>query len=904
MDRTDSDPGGSPEARDRDKRTVADRFAETDLAEDRFINVLDGEKGTHDHDTRYSDPREVPGTNYGIYPDSGLVDIDIDDYGDATDDAGQAGVLDLPDTLTAASPHTDGYPGGHRYYHVTGDVADALESAFGTANPQPSWGEVRAVNQYVVGPGSQLDGCDKAWCDKCATPTGGRYRVATNEPIATISAETLVEALEADPKLGADEHASTRTSTATAATAEPAATEYDAAGTDVESFIDREKIVDTYLAAGAKAAGFTSASGGDDRSRADYYVCSAAIEHGVAETDIRQRLAECPHSKVGTDDAAANYWRRTWSKALAEVDEPNQAASDVAEVFRRACDEWELDYTAVGKVNRDGETHVVGIGSILEGCEDLGEAVLRFDRNADLLSGKDRQAVVGYVVFVDLSRRGEFFQTTDGRLYYFHEPETHVYRVDDPGRRVLTEEFQSFAWGRYNLLAGTFSRNLGKDVKNLALRDADERAVYKFAHYDPDAGELYVNDFGDGYYAVSPDGVEWRANGTDLFFLPTDRAESFEYLPTDDRPDLPDEIPGEREMWAGSGDPLMRLFGNRINYSEDHALGPAQQRKQLYLHLHTLPFVDVLNARPIMAWVGEKGSGKTVIQRAIGRFVFGDGFTESVMPDSKEDFLAKVSNQALAFVDNYDDGNSWANDVLAAVATGAGINLREYYTTNDLHQAVPRCWLSVTSRDPPFRRDDVADRTLVFRVERVEDGFVGMGDYLRQITAYRDVLWSAYLDNLRALVAEYAQRDTGAMSSDHRMADWAIFARIVADALGVGGVDDLLETMETDRATFALENEPWARVLGRWIRDDPETAGQYNSAGDIADALEATADDSGLNINVTSARGIGSKFNHYREELGELYGLEIDDSGHANQYRFNAAGDDETGAVGLGRFRS
>lgn len=902
-----SNPGENADA----KRIVAERFAEAGLATDRFINVCDGEKGTRDHDTRYSDPRDVPGQNYGVYPGDGLVDIDIDDYGEDTDASGLRAVLALPETLTAASPHTDGEPGGHRYYHVTGDATDALEAAFGTANPQPSWGELRAVNQYVVGPGSELDGCDKDWHD-CSKPGEGHYTVATDAPIATITAEELVDALEADPELTTDEGDSTGDHHAGDHATGDAATggDYDPVGTPVETLVERETDVATYLAAGAKAAGFKADSGGGDRSRADYRVCCLAIEYGVPESTIRDRLTECQYSKVGASDAGRDYWQRTWSKALGNVDTPNSKApvelrepspdADYAETFRAACERYHIDSGQVATERRGDETVTVGVGGIVENLS-IEDAVFAFKRNADLLSGEDKQAVIGAVIVSDLQDRGEFFKTPAGQLYYFHDAETRVYRVDDDGRRVLTEEFQGFVWQRYNLLAGSFSRNLGTDLKSQARRDAPERAVYRFAHYDQDAGALYITDFGNGYYAVTTDGVEWRPNGTDVFFLPNDRADSFDYLAPDDRPDLPNEIPGERPLWCGHGDAVMRLFGNRVNYDETAALAPADQRKQLYLHLHTLPFIDVLNARPIMAWVGEKGSGKTVLQRSIGRFIYGDEFTESVMPDSKEDFLAKVSNQTLAFLDNYDDGVDWANDILAAVATGAGIDKRELYTTNALRQEVPRCWLSLTSRDPPFRRDDVADRTLVFRVSRVEDGFVGEGNYLRQPTAYRDLLWSVYLDNLQAVVREYHERDTETMSSNHRMADWAIFARLIADALDMENVDELLDTMETERATFALENEPWARVLGRWIEDNPDDAAAYRGAGDLADALQATASDHDLPLDVTHAAGLGSKLSTYREELGELYDLEIDDSGRSNQYRFATEHDDHD-PTGLGRY--
>jgi hypothetical protein len=666
--------------------------------------------------------------------------------------------------------------------------------------------------------------------------------------------------------------------------------------------------------------------GSDDRSESDFHICCRMIEHGVDESEAYALLAGNSNSKVDAPDASDNYWTRTWQKAERKVGadanseslptqtdggavathsdtqaptEPEQSDSAIVSKFQTACKRYQINPNAVGTQAVDGEKLDQSAESIVSGLP-IHDAVFAFKRNADSLDGTEKQAIIGYVILLDLQERGEFFETTTGSLYYFFEPEREVYRVDDSGRRVLTEAFQGLVWERYNLFAGRFSRDLGKDIKSQARRNAPERAVYRFAHYDTQTGTLYVNDHGDGYYAITPEQIEWRPNGTDVFFLTTDRAEGFEYIKPENRPELPDELPGERPMWLGNGDAIMRLFGNRVNYDESAALGPTEQRKQLYLHLHTLPFVDALRARPIMAWIGEKGSGKTVLQRSIGKFIYGPEFRESVMPDAKDDFLAKVTNQALAFLDNYDDGVDWANDILAAVATGAGIDKREYFTTNTLYQEVPRCWLSLTSRDPPCRRDDVADRTLVFRVERVEEGFVGEADYYRQVESRRDLLWSVYLDNLQSIVRTYTATDTATMSSDHRMADWAIFARIVADALDVDNVTELLETMETERATFALENENWAKVLGEWISENPDTAGEYHAAGTIGDSLQAHAEKSDMPISVTSASGIGSKFNQYRNELHDLYGLDIDDSARSNKYRFET--DDGHDPSGLGAF--
>ena len=166
------------------KERLAERLEEAGLATERFINVKDGGKASTDH-TQYP-PDRVNG-NYGVYAGRGLVQIDIDDY-DADHDL--EAIESLPDTLTTRTAHD----GDHRLYHVP-DAPEVFDDTFGVKNPNPEWGEVRAHNQYTVGPGSQLDGCGKDWCDECEEPDGGRYTIHHDRPIAQINAHVLVGAL-------------------------------------------------------------------------------------------------------------------------------------------------------------------------------------------------------------------------------------------------------------------------------------------------------------------------------------------------------------------------------------------------------------------------------------------------------------------------------------------------------------------------------------------------------------------------------------------------------------------------------------------------------------------------------------------------------------------------------------
>jgi len=180
---------------------VARRLEEAGLETERFIDVQDGSKASVDHSQH--EPAAVDG-NYGVYANGNdqLAILDIDDYGDLEDKSGLSALHHLPPTFEQGSPHG----GTHRFYRVEPSddgrlVAAALKDAFGNANLGPSWGEVRVQNQYVVGAGSQLDGCDKEWCEDCADSEKGYYVAESDQPIATISAEELIDALAADPVL-------------------------------------------------------------------------------------------------------------------------------------------------------------------------------------------------------------------------------------------------------------------------------------------------------------------------------------------------------------------------------------------------------------------------------------------------------------------------------------------------------------------------------------------------------------------------------------------------------------------------------------------------------------------------------------------------------------------------------
>lgn len=169
------------------KWIVANRLREVGLGVRRFIHLEPGQKQSYDH-TLYL-PCSIRG-NYGVYTGGGLVGVDIDDHDPET-----PALDDLPLTFTVSTPHG----GEHRYYHVTGRPVRRMKLLTrGSTNASLRWGDLHVEGKYLVGPGSELEECDKRDCDKCREQ-GSKYSIEVDRPIVSIESVRLAELLVNDP---------------------------------------------------------------------------------------------------------------------------------------------------------------------------------------------------------------------------------------------------------------------------------------------------------------------------------------------------------------------------------------------------------------------------------------------------------------------------------------------------------------------------------------------------------------------------------------------------------------------------------------------------------------------------------------------------------------------------------
>ena len=242
-----------------------------------------------------------------------------------------------------------------------------------------------------------------------------------------------------------------------------------------------------------------------------------------------------------------------------------------------------------------------------------------------------------------------------------------------------------------------------EEIKRFGNENGIESQIYLYTHYCLKRNCLYINNFDGTIYKISEDSIDRVINGTDGVLFRKVDSEPIEYAQIDQKEDL-----------------LYQHLLSLVNPEEDH-LGPNETRALVHIWFLSLFFFDYFQTHPILALIGEKGSGKTTLSRLIGKLLFGGDFEVSPLPDKESDFDALVANRALVVLDNVDENRRWLCNRLASIATGEVITKRKLYTTNQLIEIPSNCQLIITSRNPFFTRDDVSDRLLLIRLKRFEE---------------------------------------------------------------------------------------------------------------------------------------------------------------------------------------
>jgi len=306
--------------------------------------------------------------------------------------------------------------------------------------------------------------------------------------------------------------------------------------------------------------------------------------------------------------------------------------------------------------------------------------------------------------------------------------------------------------------------------------------------------------------------------------------------------------------------------------SADVFLNKQEQQYVFSVWLYSLFFEELQPTKPILLMLGAKGSGKTTRQKTIGKWLVGKDFNVQGINDKEDSFLATISNSYLASFDNVDTYQDWLNDRLAQCATGQVIEKRKLYTTNEVARYYPRVFITLNSREPKFKRDDVVDRLLLLRVERLKS-FRSEARILKEIADNRNELWSELLHELNMIV-KALKEDDEPFTTVFRMADFAELGWRISKMGNRGDYWlELLDKMSKDKSEFLLLDDPVYQVISGLVAGGKEL--KDRTSAQLYKIFKEYADKEDIEFSyIKNARSLGQKLSSLLHDLRAYFNIE------------------------------
>lgn len=437
--------------------------------------------------------------------------------------------------------------------------------------------------------------------------------------------------------------------------------------------------------------------------------------------------------------------------------------------------------------------------------------------------------VWGHVIETEIEAGTQFVQS-NGILYVFLGITREILTfpaANRGGDRVCAYLNQLYGISQFDPVG----RFVYITMRDWALANATATDLRRFAVFDTPTITTYLSNYAGQMWRIDGGTPELVQNGDDdVFFIDDDGGVTIE-------PDI---------------GPHGILLNTLTDISYTTGIGgitPEQQRMAFTAWIFALAFPDLNPTKPILILEGSQGAGKSVSVQLLQYALMGEVKPLILSKDRPDDFGVILLRSPIAVFDNTDSYIDWVPDAICAYATQGGWAKRKLFTDSDEVQLRPHAFIAVASKNPAsFRREDVADRLVIMRMERRKT-FTKFSTLKRQILAQRPQLLGEYIwyvneivHHLRTTAGDEVQDETT------RMADFAAFVRIVGDLLHWKreDVDGLLKALEVERMTFVNEADSLCDILNAWIAFKRTNAGRELTLFELFNELEVIAKSAGM----------------------------------------------------------
>lgn len=449
---------------------------------------------------------------------------------------------------------------------------------------------------------------------------------------------------------------------------------------------------------------------------------------------------------------------------------------------------------------RELAKHVLVAEAVVKDLSQDVKAVINEIRKKTKVLTSERRHSIYEVVLRDLQGSGDFVHLQDDRRFYVPR---------DTGRPIeLETSMGSHMHDLFDIKYG-LNRTEPEHMYTLssvtsyagALPETAQASI--LSYYDPASHLCLIHGGRKDVHVIEagkPIGTTSTvSNGTYGVLFPWDRIIE-PFLPTYD-PDLD---------WATELFTLPNVEG----------FSPEEAKCVLKVWVLFSLLRDAATSRPILAFFGQPGSGKTSTARKLYAFFYGrhmdvSGATSPVNYD--------IATASLPFyvLDNLDTWEKWIPDRLAQSAGKSDVIVRKLYTNNQTIRIKRQAMVAVTAHDPKFGRADVTDRMLIINLQRFSNvgiQFQDEGAIIGRVVDLRNKLWGSVLHDLQLVLNTPLPPTTDLQL---RIQDYARLGEWIAIGLGGDHRDIFREAVSSltaaQRAFNMDEDHVLITSLQRWV---------------------------------------------------------------------------------------